>query len=139
MTYQARLRGRSVQVLRPSKGGTGPRRWQTLIRVPVGATRRNLRPIVGKSQTGVEYVWMAAGRKFKVRIHDPDPSVKPTPANPRPNALAGWIVRVSRGHEYMDPYGNYHPPRRVKPGGPYFDEVIANETHIPIVIPIVYP
>src|SRR5713101_5572897 len=115
MTYKARLRGRSVQVLRPSKGGTGPRRWQTLIRVPVAARRRNLRPVAGKSQRGVEYLWLSEGKMFKVRIHDPDPSVGPTATNPVPNALIGWVVRISRGKQFMDDRGVFHPRGKVSP------------------------
>src|SRR5437868_3975280 len=105
MTWQARLQGRSVQVLRPSRRGVGPKRWQTLIRIPGRAQRRNLFPIPGKSQKGVEYKWRAAGKTYRVRIHDPDPSVKPTTTNPAPNARVGWVVRISCGKRYLDPEG----------------------------------
>jgi hypothetical protein len=95
--------------------------------------------VAGKSQVGVEYRWNAGGKTFKVRIHDPDPSITPTSTNPTPNALVGWIVRICRGREYMDPNGQFHPRREVKPGSPDFDEFIANETHIPILPPLVFP
>ncbi len=96
-------------------------------------------PVPGKAQTGVEYEWKAAGKRFRVRIHDADPSVLPTPANPNPNALAGWVVRVGRGKEYMDPMGHFQPRSKFNPNGPYFDEFIVNETHIPIIPPTAYP
>ena|SRR5207244_2100808 len=139
MTFQARLRGRSVQVLRPSKGGTGPNRWHTLIRIPVGARRRSLRPVAGKSQLGLEYVWIAAGKTFKVRMHDPDPSVRPTATNPLPNALMGWTVRISRGRQFMDDRGVFHARGKVSPRSDEFEEFIANATHIPIFPPTNYP
>lgn len=139
MTLRARLRGRTIQVLRPSKNGTGPRRWQNLIRIPVRARRRDLVPVPGKCSTGVEYQWKARGKRYRVRIHDEDPSVKPTPAIPLPNALVGWVVRVSRGREFADGEGVFHPRRKVRPRSPDFDEFIANATHIPIVPPTAYP
>jgi hypothetical protein len=101
--------------------------------------RRILHPVAGKVQTGVEYKWWAKGKKYRVRIHDPDPSVLPTPPNPRPNARAGWVARIMRVKEYMDPEGNLHPQRNVKPSSPAFDELIANETHIPILRPLNFP
>lgn len=139
MTHQARLHGRSVQVLRPSKSGTGPKRWHTLIKIPKKAKRRKLKPIPGKSQKGFEYMWKAEGRTYRVRIHDADPSVVPTAANPYPNALAGWVVRIRRGKKYMDPEGFFHPAGKVSPKSPSFDELIANETHLPIVPPTTFP
>ena len=139
MTFLARLRGRVVQVLRPSKGGTGPKRWQRLILIPGRAKRRTLVPVVGKSQIGVEYKWKSGGATFRVRFHDPDPSIVPTPAVPHPNALKGWIVRVSRGKNYLDTSGRFHPRSKFKKGGPDFDEGIVNETHIPIVPPVAFP
>jgi hypothetical protein len=139
MTPQARLRGRSVQALRPSKDGTGPKRWHTLIRIPEGASRRDLTPVPGKCQEGVEYVWKAEGRTFRVRIHDPDPSVVPTATNPSPNALVGWVVRIKRGRHYMDPEGRFHPAGKLNPRSTEFDEFLGNETHIPILPPASYP
>lgn len=85
----------------------------------------------------MEYRWKAKGKTYKVRIHDADPSVLRTPGNPHPNALVGWVVRISRGRWYADPEGQFHPFRKVKPGSPYFDEWIANETHIPIQLPVI--
>jgi hypothetical protein len=139
MNYQARLRGRSLQILRPSRGGGGPLRWQTLIRIPRTSARRLLRPVQGKAQAGVEYKWTAGGVACKVRIHDADPSVQPTPANPRPNALVGWVVRIGVGKLYMDDEGRLHPRGRVRPRSHLFDEIIANATHIPIVPPASFP
>src|SRR6266446_10616124 len=102
MTHPARLRGRSVQVLRPSGAGGGPKRWHTLLRIPQKASRRKLTAIPGKSQKGFEYKWRAGGKTYRVRFHDADPSVSPSPAVPNPNAWAGWIVRIARGKKYMD-------------------------------------
>lgn len=139
MTYQARLWGRSVQVLKPSKGGMGPRRWQTLIRIPSNANRRKLLPIAGRAQQGFEYKWRAGGKTYRVRLHDADPSVVPGPANPAPNARMGWIVRIAKGKRYMDPTGTFHPAGAVMPGSASFDEFIANETHIPLIAPVSFP
>ena len=139
MTYLARLRGWSVQVLKPSKGGMGPKRWQTLIRIPKAARKRILVPVAGKVQQGVEYTWKAAGKKHRVRIHDPDPGVAATPTNPAPNARVGWVVRIGRGKWYMDPEGRYHPHAELNPTGPMYDEFVANETHMPIIMPTSYP
>jgi hypothetical protein len=95
--------------------------------------------VPGKVQTGVEYRWKAHGKTYKVRIHDPDPSAPSSPAIPRPNALAGWVVRIQRGKQYMDPTGTYHPESRLKPAKPGYDEFLANETHIPITPPASFP
>ena len=139
MTHLAQLRGRSVQVLRPSKGDTGPKRWQTLIRIPHRASKRILRPVSGKAQQGVEYVWWSRGKRHCVRIHDADPSVQPTPGYPAPNARVGWVVRIAQGKRYMDPEGRVHPWAELNPNGPGYNEFIVNETHIPIVPPSAYP
>jgi hypothetical protein len=88
---------------------------------------------------GVEYKWYAGGQKCKVRIHDPDPSVQATPTNPFPNARMVWVVRISRGKTYMDPEGYYHSRSRLNPTSPVFDEFLANETHIPIIPPAIFP
>src|SRR5690348_14197521 len=139
MTHLARLRGRSVQVLKPSAGGSGPNRWQALIRIPASALRRQLKPVLGKAQSGFQYYWKAGGHSYRVRIHDADPSVMPTPTNPNPNARVGWVVRVSRGRRYMDPEGVFHPASKLRPRGRDFDEFLANETHIPIIPPVAFP
>jgi hypothetical protein len=139
MTHQARLHGRTVQVLRPSKGGTGPPRWQKLIRIPMWAIKRVLTPQVGMAQMGVEYLWKAAGATYRVRMHDPDPSVRATPGNPHPNAFMGWVVRVSRSNHYFDPDGRLHHRSKFKQGSPRFDEFVVNETHIPLIPPRHFP
>jgi hypothetical protein len=76
---------------------------------------------------------------YRVRIHDPDPSVVPTPTNPTPNARISWVVRISRGKQYIDPSGDFHPLKKLVAGKPAFDEFLANETHIPIVPPAAFP
>ena len=139
MTDVARLFGRSIQVLKPSRGGTGPRRWQTLVRIARHARKRNLVPVRGKVEVGVEYKWITGGRTLRVRIHGPDSSVVPTARVPNPNALAGWVVRIARGKRYMDAQGRLHPAGVVNPASRLFYEVLANETHIPIVPPAFFP
>jgi hypothetical protein len=84
-------------------------------------------------------MWRTGGQTFRVRIHDADPSVLPTPTNPTPNARVGWVVRVAQGKKYMDPEGIFHPGKKVSPKSPDFDEFIVNETHIPIIPPATYP
>jgi hypothetical protein len=96
-------------------------------------------PVPGKAQTGVEYAWDFQGKKVRVRIHDPDPSVVPTPSNPRSNAMIGWVVRISIGKHFMDAQGRMHQRGKVRPRSHLFDEGIANETHVPIVPPTSYP
>jgi hypothetical protein len=98
-----------------------------------------LRPVVGKSQQGVEYRWKFRGQTHRVRIHDRDPSVKPTALVPHPNALVGWIVRISRSKDFMDAEGRFHHRSAFRPNNPSFDEVVVNETHVPIVPPATYP
>jgi hypothetical protein len=110
-----------------------------LIRIPRNAKRRALVPVVGKSQQGYEYKWRGRGKMIRVRVHDADPSVRPTPAVPAPNARAGWVVRVSVGKRYRDASGRFYLARELNPRGPYFDEVAANETHIPLTPPAVFP
>lgn len=128
-----------MQVLRSRRSGSGPRRWQTLIRIPPAASRRKLLPVPGKAREGFEYKWRSGGRTYRVRFYDPDPSVVPTATNPVPNASAGWVVRIARGKRYMDSQGTLHPASAVVPGSPLFDEFIANETHIPLVRPARFP
>src|SRR5262245_57417703 len=104
-----------------------------------GGEQERLTPVPGKCQEGVEYVWKAKGRTFRVRIHDPDPSVIPTATNPSPNALVGWVVRIKRGRHYMDSEGRFHPAGKLNPRSTEFDEFLGNETHIPILPPASYP
>ncbi len=126
-------------MLRPSKGGTGPARWQRLIRIPLRAAKSILFPVPGGSQEGVEYKWWAGGKKIRVRMHDADPRVRPSPANPTPNARIGWVVRIGIGKRFLDPSGRVHAAAKVSPGSPEFDEFIANETHIPLTPPGAFP
>jgi hypothetical protein len=53
--------------------------------------------------------------------------------------MVGWVVRISRGRHFMDPSGLYHPRSKLNPRGPDFDELIVNETHIPIIPPARFP
>lgn len=46
------------------------------------------------------------------------------------------FVRVQRGRRYFDPTMNdFREAKYFNPNGPDFDEVIVNDTHIPIMNP----
>ena len=52
------------------------------------------------------------------------------------NAYNGWVVRIQRGRRYYDPtIDDFREAKYFNPNGPDFDEVIVNDTHIPIVDP----
>jgi len=124
--YKTRKKGRSIQVLKPSK--SGPNRWQTLIKIPKNAKETQLKPVAGGAQKGVQYTWKdAKGKKWTVRIHDADPSA---PAGS--NAASGWTVRIIRGNRSMDISGNFHPPGIFNPNSPFYDPAAINNIHIPI-------
>ena len=89
LTCQARLRGRTVEVLR---SGPSKSTWQTLVTIPPGAHRRKLHPVPGGATRGFEYKWNDGVHTWRVRFHDADPS-----APVGSNAHSGWIVRVQRG------------------------------------------
>lgn len=102
-----------------------------LSRIPENATRRELTPIEGKVTEGFEYKWVQDGKTMRVRVHGPDASA---PAGS--NAANGWIVRVQEGKKYYDPVtGRFQPPGISNVDSPFYNEDIANRTHIPIKNP----
>jgi hypothetical protein len=130
-----RLNGNSVQVLKPSRGGTGPNRWQTLVKVPKGADERILHPIPGGAQQGREYTWHdAAGKKWTVRFHDADPG-----AGAGSNSASGWTVRILRGKQSLDSSGTFHPPGIFNSLSPFYSPATINNVHIPVNQPAKWP
>jgi len=130
-----RLKGNSVQVLKPSKGGTGPKRWQTIVQIPKGARERILHPFRGSAQQGREYRWHDnAGKKWTVRIHDADPS-----AGVGSNSASGWTVRVIKGRLSMDANGMFHREGIFKSKSPFYSPSAINDVHIPIHPPTIWP
>ena len=104
---------------------------EILSRIPSDASRRGLKPVGGKVTEGFEYKWSQDGKTMRVRVHGPDPSA-PTGSN----AAKGWIVRVQEGKKYLNPVtGEYQPPGISTPDGPFYNENLANRTHIPIKSP----
>lgn len=125
LTCQSRLRGRNLEIFRPgSSGAKGS--WQTLVTIPQGATRRKLHPVSGGATRGFEYKWNDGTHTWRVRIHDADPS-----APVGSNAHSGWVARVSRGSQYADDMGTFHPPGIHNPASPFHNPTAINDTHIP--------
>lgn len=76
-------------------------------------------------------MWTQDGQTYRVRIHNEDPS-----APVGSNAANGWVTRVRRGRLYYDyTIDMFQPARFTNPSGPYFDEIIMNNTHIPVINP----
>lgn len=133
---ECRIKGNTIQFLKPSKGGTGPNRWQILLRIPKRAVMKKLHPVPGGATKGREYTWHepASGKKMTVRIHNADPSA------PRgSNAAKGWIIRILRGKHSMDTDGTFHPPGIFNPSSPFHDPALVNRIHIPIIRPKKWP
>ena len=64
-----------------------------------------------------------------MRVHNADPGA-PTGSN----VANGWILRIQRGTQYYDyTINEFQPARFTNPKGPFFDESIMNNTHIPIL------
>ncbi|MBQ6229641.1 MAG: hypothetical protein IJJ74_00805 [Eubacterium sp.] len=102
-----------------------------LDRIPDEAVLRELRPVQGGATEGFEFKWTENGQTYRVRVHNSDPS-----APVGSNAYNGWVVRVQRGKKYYDPTINdYREAKYFNPNGPFFDETIVNNTHIPIQNP----
>ncbi|MBQ5561670.1 MAG: hypothetical protein IIT46_18095 [Lachnospiraceae bacterium] len=99
-----------------------------LDRIPDDAVLRELRPVQGGATEGFEFKWTENGQTYRVRVHNSDPS-----APVGTNANNGWVVRVQRGRWYYDPTINdFREAKYFNPNGPFFDETIVNNTHIPI-------
>ena len=104
---------------------------QILDRIPGEAVLRELYPVQGGATEGFEFKWVQNGQTYRVRVHNVDPS-----APVGSNAYNGWVVRVQRGRRYFDPTINdFREAKYFNPNGPDYDEVIINDTHIPILDP----
>ena len=104
---------------------------EIMSRIPENATRRELRPVEGKVTEGFEYKWVEEEVTVRVRIHGPDAS-----APIGNNAASNWVVRVQRGKKYLDPVtGSFQPPGISNKNSPFYNEDLANRTHIPIQNP----
>ncbi len=102
-----------------------------LDRIPDKATLRELRPVDGGATEGFEFKWVQDGKTYRVRVHNADPS-----APVGSNASNGWTVRIQRGRQYYDYTTNdFQPAKFTNPTGDFFDEIIMNNTHIPIQDP----
>jgi len=53
-------------------GLKGANAQEVLAAIPAHATSRNLLPITGAVQEGIEYKWVEGGKTWRVRIHGPD-------------------------------------------------------------------
>ncbi len=96
--------------------------------IPDNARIRDFHPSqTGGAQHGVEFVFdNADGVTVRIRIHGPDGT-----APPGSNAATGDVLRIQVGSKYMDVDGNLHPRGVTNPRSPFYDEVLANELHIP--------
>ena len=104
---------------------------EILDRIPDEAVLRELYPVQGGATEGFEFKWVQNGQTYRVRVHNVDPS-----APVGSNAYNGWVVRAQRGRRYFDPTINdFREAKYFNPNGPDHDEVIINDTHIPILDP----
>lgn len=104
---------------------------EILDRIPDEAVLRELYPVQGGATEGFEFKWVQNGQTYRVRVHNVDPS-----APVGFNAYNGWVVRAQRGRRYFDPTINdFREAKYFNPNGPDYDEVIINDTHIPILDP----
>lgn len=102
---------------------------EILDRIPDAVVLRESRPVEGGSTEGFEFKWVQGEKLYRVRVHNADPS-----APVGSNAANGWIVRIQQGRRYFDPTINdFWEAKYLNPNGPYFDETIVNNTHIPII------
>ncbi|GGG03595.1 polymorphic toxin type 30 domain-containing protein [Paenibacillus aceti] len=102
-------------------------------RIPADAKQIPWREVTGGAKEGIKFRWVdEAGKTWDVRAHSIDPS-----APPGSNAANGWIYRVEikqvnpKWKWTMDSNGNFHKENVLKENSPYYNESIANETHIP--------
>lgn len=104
---------------------------EILDRIPDEAVLRELYPVQGGATEGFEFKWVQNGQTYRVRVHNVDPS-----APVGSNAYNGWVVRAQRGRRYFDPTINdFREAKYFNPNGSDYDEVIINDTHIPILDP----
>jgi Bacterial toxin 30 len=119
--------GRAVGDFSALRGTTAR---EVLQAIPAHATTRKVTPIPGAVQEGIEYKWVDGMTTWRVRIHGPDTSA---PAGS--NAAQGWVVRIQKGHLFMDAAGNFYPRGVHNPASPHYNAGAANDTHIPIQTP----
>ncbi len=104
---------------------------EVLTRIPSEAIRRELVPKVGKVMEGFEYKWVQNGKTYRARIHGIDAS-----APEGSNAAKGWILRIQEGKKYLDPVSlEFQKQGIANIDSPYYNEKIANRTHIPVKEP----
>ena len=103
-------------------------------RLPPNAQKIPWGKIQGGAEDGVKWKWTDTnGNKWEVRAHSADPSA---PSNS--NAAKGWVYRVELkpanlgGKWQMDSNGTFHKNNLTNKNSDYFDESIANDTHIPL-------
>jgi len=95
--------------------------------VPDGAQMRDLYPIPGRVEVGVEYKWVNDdGKTVRLRVHGPDGS-----APEGSNSANGPTCRVQVGSKYMDVDGVFYPPRVHNHNSSNYNPDAANATHIP--------
>jgi RHS repeat-associated protein len=105
----------------------GPSASNPVSMVPDGAQRRDLYPIPGRVEVGVEYKWVNEdGKTVRLRIHGPDGS-----APEGSNSANGPTYRVQVGSKYMDADGVLYPPGVHNPNSSNYNPDAANATHIP--------
>lgn len=104
---------------------------ELLKRIPAYAVKRVFKPNPNGIQEGYEYKWIYNNKTWRVEIHSSDPA-----APIGNNAHNGWVFRVQKGKKRMDSAGNFHKASIFKKDSPNYDEDIANDSHIPIIMDI---
>ncbi|MBN1172366.1 MAG: hypothetical protein JXA67_09345, partial [Micromonosporaceae bacterium] len=95
--------------------------------VPDHASVRELTPVPGGSQYGLEFKWVdSQGRTVRLRIHGPDAS-----APPGSHSASGETYRIQISGRYQDEAGNLYHKNVHNPASPFYDPTAANATHIP--------
>jgi RHS repeat-associated protein len=129
--------GKSQLALPPSKVGdfTNISNMRDFLsRIPDNATRKPWSTGKG-AQQGIKYEWVDGnGNKWNLRAHEMDP-LAPSGSH----ASKGWIYRVEvrwggKGKTYyMDSKGEFYPENVMNEKSPMYNEIIANDTHIPLL------
>jgi Bacterial toxin 30 len=100
-------------------------------RIPEKAKIENWTSIPGGAQEGMKFSWKdTAGNTWRVRMQGPDPNA---PAGS--HAASGWVLRVKRGHDYMDATGSFYKESIENPRSPNYNPEAINQTHISIQHP----
>lgn len=105
---------------------------EIMSRIPVYAKIEHWTYLPGKAQEGMKFVWRDALVTWRLRMHSQDPN----PELPAwSNAARGWVLRVQRGHYFMDADGSFYKDTTLDPTSKKYNEANANATHIPIQQP----